>query len=161
MSGAADVTRLVTFRVGADLFAVDLFSVERVLRYEGARHVPHLPPWVVGVLEHAGTVVPVVDLRRRFGGGETTAGAQARLLVLAIGGEWVGAVVDQVLDIRPVQPNDIAPPPPMVAGIAGEFLLGVTRRDGALVVVIDAQRMFEATERATLAAAGRGEGTHA
>lgn len=148
-----EAARLVTFRVGEELFAVDIFSVERVLRYEPARRVPHLPDWVVGVLEHAGRVVPVVDLRLRFGVEAPPPGAQARLLVLTAEGDWVGAIVDQVLDIRAVARSDIAPPPPMVRGIAGEFLLGVVRRERDLVVVLDVGRLFRATERRVLSEA--------
>jgi len=150
MTMSAPLTRLVTFRVGAELFAVDIFSVERVLRYEPARVVPGLPAWMEGVLEHSGRVVPVIDLRRRFAVDASQPGPQARLLILALESEWVGAVVDQVLDIRGVAPDEVTPPPPIVRGIAGEYLRGVVRRGDSLVLVIDADRLLGATERLEL-----------
>ena len=110
MTTPAPLARLVTFRVGADLFAVDIFSVERVLRYEPARVVPGLPPWMEGVLEHSGRVVPVIDLRRRFAVAAPDPGPQARLLILSLESDWVGAIVDQVLESRKgVHPTVVQP----------------------------------------------------
>jgi purine-binding chemotaxis protein CheW len=106
-----------------------------------------------GVLEHAGRLVPVVDLRRRFGVDAPAPSAQSRLLILSTQGEWVGALVDQVLDIRAVAPGDIAPPPAVVRGIAGEYLRGVVRRGDVLVVVLDVERLFASSERLDLATA--------
>lgn len=150
---ASSVTRLVTFRVGTELFAADIFSVERVLRYEPPRPMPNLPAWMQGVLEHSGRVVPVVDLRSRFGVPAPLPGPQARLLILSVNGDWMGAVVDQVLDIRPVEPGEITPPPSIVRGIAGDYLRGVVRRGEALVVVLDIDRILASTEQIALGAA--------
>ncbi|MEO7964023.1 MAG: chemotaxis protein CheW [Gemmatimonadaceae bacterium] len=153
MSETTTITRLVTFRVGTELFAADIFSVERVLRYEPARSMPNLPSWMEGVLEIAGRVVPVIDLRRRFGMHAPLPGSQARLLVLSVRGDWMGAVVDQVLDIRPVAPDEITPPPAIVRGIAGDYLRGVVRRGDSLVVVLDIDRILATTEQLALGAA--------
>ena len=143
-------SRLVTFRVGADLYAADIFSVERVLRYQAPRAIPGVPSWVEGVLEYAGSIVPVIDFRRRFSAPVTAPSAQTRLLVLSREGEWMAAIVDQVLDVRPVGPDDIAPPPPLVSGLAGEYLRGVVRREGTLVVVLDVDRILGAGDARSL-----------
>ncbi len=153
MTDNGTISRLVTFRVGSDLYAADIFSVERVLRYEPARAMPQLPPWMDGVLEQNGRVVPVVDLRKRFNVAAPLPGAQARILVLSVNGEWMAAVVDQVLDIRPVVPGEITPPPAIVRGIAGDYLRGVVRRGDALVVVLDIDRILASTEQISLGAA--------
>ena len=143
-------SRLVTFRVGADLYAADIFSVERVLRYQPPRAIPGVPDWVEGVLEYGGCIVPVIDFRRRFSAPVTAPAAQTRLLVLSREGEWMAAIVDQVLDVRPVGPDDIAPPPPLVSGLAGDYLRGVVRREGGLVVVLDVDRILGATDALSL-----------
>jgi purine-binding chemotaxis protein CheW len=144
------ISRLVTFRVGADLFAADIQSVERVLRYAPPRRIPHVPDWIEGVLQYEGRVLPVIDLRRRFGIAAREATAQTRLVVMSAGGCWIAAVVDQVLDVRPIAPNEIAPPPPLVRGLAGTYLHGVVSRNGQLVVVLDTERIFNSIERLTL-----------
>ncbi len=111
---------------------------------------------MAGILEHQGRVIPVLDLRRRLGlAGEGDA-ATGRLLLLASGGDVVAAAVDRVVDVRPVTDGEIAPPPPLVRGAAGEFLVGVLRRDDAMVFVLDAVRLLTSGEPLTVdAVAGR------
>jgi purine-binding chemotaxis protein CheW len=146
----ADATRIVTFRVGAELFAADIGSVERVLRYEPSRAIPNVPAWIEGVIDYQGRVVPVIDLRRRF---ELPAGApaaQTRMLVLATGQELVAVIVDAVLDVRPLEDTGLAEPPAFFRGLAAEYLRGLARRDGELVVVLDAERLLTSRERLAL-----------
>ena len=78
----ADRTQLVTFRVGEDLFAADIFSVERVLRFTVPRPIPNVPAWLEGVMDYGGRVVPVIDLRTRFELGAASARDSARILVV-------------------------------------------------------------------------------
>jgi purine-binding chemotaxis protein CheW len=149
--------RLVTFGVGSACYAADIAAVERVLRVEGVQPVPGMPAWMEGVIDYAGRVVPVVDLRRRLAGAgvpDEEAGAPGRLLVLARGGELLAARVDRVLDVRAVATDDVAPAPAMVQEVAGDFVLGVTRRDGAMVFVIDVPRLFSLEEHDRLQSVG-------
>ena len=147
MSGSA---QLVTFRLGDDLFAADIFSVERVLRYEVPTPVPNLPEWIEGVIDYQGRVVPVLGLRRRFELEPRPVAAETRILVFTAGGDWVAAVVDAVVEVAKVSEQQIAPPPPLFRGLAGEYLRGIARRDGRLVVYLDVERLLATTERLRL-----------
>lgn len=155
MSRATEAARIVTFRLGSDLFAVDIAAVERVLRYEPPRAIPNVPAWVEGVIEYQGRVVPVIDLRRRFEMDVPDPGPHARMLVLATGNELVGVVVDAVLDVRAVADEEIADPPAFFRGLAGEYLRGLARGNGELVVMLDAARLITSRERLTLEPASR------
>lgn len=139
--------RAVIFRIGPELYAVDVQGVERVVRYVAPRPVPRLPDWIEGIVELEGRVIPVVDLRRRLGAATDAIGPQARLLLLTVEGDWCGMVVDQVLDVRAWDPEDLAPPPALVRGLAGALVCGTLRRGDALVLLIDATRLFTAAER--------------
>lgn len=147
-----DKTQIVTFRLGEDLFAADIFSVERVLRYREPTPVPNVPPWIEGVTEYQSRVVPVVNLRARFGMPPRPAVNETRMLVLATEGAWIAAVVDAVLDVSTLDPSRLAPPPPMFRGLANEYLRGIVRRDDRLVIFLDVARLMNADERLTLAA---------
>lgn len=156
MTQVAEATRLVTFRVGSGLFAVDVTQVERVVRYESPRKVPRLPDWIEGLMEYDGRVIPVVDLRRRLEQASLEEiGAQTRLLLLDVGGrgDWCGMVVDQVLDVRAFGVESMAPPPELVRGLAGRVYTGTVKRDGDLVVVLDLKRLFSEAERRKLSQA--------
>src|ERR1019366_4344878 len=88
----AERTQLVTFRVGEDLFAADIFSVERVLRFTAPRPIPNVPAWLEGVIDYGGRVVPVIDLRARFELGAASPRDSARVLVVGAGEDWIGAL---------------------------------------------------------------------
>lgn len=139
MTYATESTRLVTFRLGTHLFAADIHAVQRVLRYELPRALPDMPEWMEGVVDYQGTMVPVVDMRRRFGMLASTPGPQARLMVCTAPGGLAAMLVDAVLDVKPVQLSDVMDPPELFRGLASEYLKGLTRRDGQLVVVLDVE----------------------
>jgi purine-binding chemotaxis protein CheW len=143
-------SQIVTFRLGEDFFAADIFSVERVLRYEAPTPVPNLPAWIEGVIDYQGRVVPLLDLRSRFELEQRPIAPQTRILIFTAGGDWVGAVVDAVVEVAILGEEQLAPPPPLFRGLAGEYLRGIARRNGRLVVYLDVDRLLATTERLKL-----------
>src|SRR6185295_195109 len=107
----AEATKLVTFRLADDLFAADIFAVERVLRYQAPRALPDVPPWIEGVIEYQQRVIPVLNLRQRFELPERAAAPDTRIVVLNARGEWIGVVVDSVVEVSAVEAGMIAPAP--------------------------------------------------
>jgi purine-binding chemotaxis protein CheW len=142
MTNVVESTRLVTFRLGGHLFAAEIHAVQRVLRYEVPRALPDMPDWMEGVVDYQGTMVPVIDMRRRFGLAATAPGPQARLMVCAAPGGMAAMLVDAVLDVKPVKPSDVMDPPELFRGLASEYLKGLTRRQGELVVVLDVENLL-------------------
>lgn len=148
----AEFNKLVTFRLGDDLFAADIFAVERVLRYQNARGLPDVPPWIEGVIEYQQRVIPVLNLRRRFELSERAPAPDTRVVVLNARGEWIGIVVDSVLEVSSVDASQISPPPRFFRGLAGEYLKGIVRRGEGqrLIIVLDVEQLLSATERIAL-----------
>jgi purine-binding chemotaxis protein CheW len=150
MTAPAAVSQIVTFRLGDELFAADIFSVERVLRYTAPTPVPNVPSWIEGVIDYQGRVVPVINLRKRFELPEAPIPADARILVLTVDDEWVAATVDGVLDVSVLDAARLAPPPTLFRGLAASYLRGVVRRGDRLVVFLDVPRLFSTDERIVL-----------
>ncbi|HZO18921.1 MAG TPA: chemotaxis protein CheW [Gemmatimonadaceae bacterium] len=142
--------QLVTFRLGEDLFAADIYSVERVLRYQPPTPIPNVPEWVDGVIEYRGRIIPVIDLRLRFGLERTPARPESRILVFTVGNEWIGAVVDAVLEVASPTADQLSPPPPLFRGLSAEFLRGIVRRNDRLVVFLEVTRLLTTDERLVL-----------
>jgi purine-binding chemotaxis protein CheW len=115
-----EADKLVTFRLGNDLFAADIFSVERVLRYTEPTSVPDMPAYIEGVIDYQQRVVPIVNLRLRFELPRSEVRNETRTLILHGGGEWVGVVVDAVTAVTSFDPKSVAPPPKLFRGLAGE-----------------------------------------
>lgn len=142
-----DMVKLVTFQLGLDLFAADVFSVERVLRYTPPNCVPDVPDWIEGVLEHRGKVIPVVDMRRRIEIADRSITPDTRILVLTTTGGWVGAIVDAVHEVATVPAANVSPPPALFRGVKAEFITGVAKVHEQLVVVLDVERVLASTDR--------------
>lgn len=150
---ATQGAQVVTFRLGPEHFAADILSVERVLRYAPPTAVPRLPDWVEGVLEYEDHVVPIIDLRRRFGIAAEAPRPDNRIIVFAVADQWVGAVVDTVHDVVALGAEQVAPPPPLFRGLPAEYLRGLVRRDGRMVIYLEVQRLLTSTEALQLAQA--------
>jgi len=143
----ADVVKLVTFQLGLDLFAADVLSVDRVLRYTPPNSVPDVPSWVQGVIEHRGAVVPVVDLRRRVELSDDSITPETRVLVLNTRDGFVGVVVDMVHEVAEIPAANVSPPPALFRGLSAEFIRGIAKVRGQLVVLLDVDRVLASTER--------------
>ena len=147
-----DGTKLVNFRLGDDLFAADIFAVERVLRYQTPRTLPDVPAWVEGVIEYQQRVIPVVNLRRRFELPDREAAPDTRIVVLSAKGDWIGVVVDSVVEVSTVEARNLSAAPTFFRGLAGEYLKGIVRRGEGqrLVIVLDVEQLLSSTERIAL-----------
>ena len=156
-------SQLVTFRVAEELFAADIFAVERVLRYTAPRPIPNVPAWIEGVIDYRGRVVPVIDLRARFELPAAPSRESARILVVVAGDDWLGAVVDAVDEVMTVTADQLAPPPPLFKGLAKQYLRALVRRgkEGeGVIVLLDVAQLLSARERIVLEQAVAGATTH-
>lgn len=143
---SASSQQLVIFRLGEDQFAVDIFAVERVLRYSAPAIIPNLPPWIDGVIEHGDRVVPLIDLRTRFGMPRLSPRPEHRILVLAVGDDLLGVTVDSVHEVMSVAPEDIAAPPPLFRGLNADYLRGLVYGEGSLIIFLDVARVLTSSE---------------
>ena len=154
MTTTGDEIQIVCFRVGTQEFGLNVFQVERILRYERPNVLPKSPDFLEGVVTFEGVSVPVIDLRKRL----SLAAEQAdetRMMVLDIDGNRVGIVVDQVLDVARIDGGDITAPPPLVRGLAAEYISGLLPREGGrTVVILNAGRLLSSKERLALKAVG-------
>jgi purine-binding chemotaxis protein CheW len=157
-SSAAD--KLVMFRLGDDHFAADITAVERVLRHSPATGVPDMPPYIEGVMDDQGRVMPVVNLRRRFELPAAPPGGETRILVLNVGGEWIGVVVDGVTEVVAFDRSQLSAPPKLFRGLAREYVKGIIRRGDRLLIYLDVEHLLSSTERIALQSAGEKELAH-
>ena len=152
--------KLVMFRLGEDHFAADIVAVERVLRYTAPTAIPDMPSYIEGVMDYQGRVVPLVNLRRRFELASAPAGAETRILVLNVSGEWIGVVVDGVTEVASFDRAALSAPPKLFRGIAREYLKGIIRRGERLLIYLDVEFLLSSTERIALQNAGAKELAH-
>ncbi len=144
--GTEDVTstHFVAFRLDRQLYALPLENVERALRMVAIVPVPDAPPWVPGVINLQGQVVPVVDLRQRFGWPAREPTLNDRLLVIQALGQKAALWVDEVAEVLEVPSAQVEPPPQPLS--RSRPLAAVVRRGENLILVLDASRLLPPEE---------------
>jgi purine-binding chemotaxis protein CheW len=150
---AVPQVQLVTFRLGTEEFGLDVFAVHEILRYAEPTPVPRAPEFVEGVIDVRGTLVPVVDMRRRFELADAPVNDETRVVLVEHGGERLGLVVDAVTEVLRVPETSVSEPPAYIRGLAAEFVRGIVRLESRLVVLIDIERILSSQERIALEAA--------
>jgi purine-binding chemotaxis protein CheW len=150
---AVPQVQLVTFQVGGEEFGLDVFSVHEILRYQAVTPVPRAPAFVEGVLDVRGAVVPVVDLRRRFEVAGVAYTDETRIVLVDFAGERLGLVVDSVTEVLRAPETAVSAPPAYIRGLAAEFMRGIVRHDGRLIILMDLERILSSEERIALEAA--------
>jgi purine-binding chemotaxis protein CheW len=123
-AGAGRV-QLCTFRIGGDDYAVDIMRVREIIQPLPITPVPRAPAFVEGVVRLRGEVIPVVDVRKRFGLPPSAAGRKTKFLVVHVAGRRLGLVVDEVCEVMRLDRADIRPAPALVGLDAPRFFLGV------------------------------------
>lgn len=149
MTIAGDDIQLVSFRVGSQEFAFDILQVERILRHVAPAPLPKAPDFLEGVVPYEGGAVPVVDLRKRF---ELAAPIreETRLMVVDLGEQRVGVLVDEVREVLRVDSTTITAPGPMVSGLAAAYIAGIVTRPERTIIILNARKLLSSTERLAL-----------
>lgn len=142
--------QLVVFQLGAEFYGVEIARVHEIIRLQTVTTVPRAPSFVEGVINLRGKVIPVVDLRRRFGLHTVDHTRATRIVVVEIGDQVVGMVVDSVSEVLRVNTSAIEPPSPIVAGIDSEYLQGIVKLTDRLVILLDLDRVLAREERRAL-----------
>ena len=127
----------VSFAIGNDQYCVDIMAVREIKGWTAVTHLPKQPDYVRGVLNLRGVMVPIVDLRCRFGQGLTEATAMHVVIVVQAGSRLVGLLADQVLDIVSFDAADIQPVPRIAEASRVDFLSGLVTVEGQMIALID------------------------
>jgi purine-binding chemotaxis protein CheW len=148
----------LTFRLGEEVFALDIAQVREVLDYTAITRVPRMPEFMRGVINLRGSVVPVVDLRLKFWMSATERTLNTCIIIaeVAIEGErtLLGALADSVQEVIDLEAGQIEPPPRLGTSINARFIRGMGKRDEHFVIILDADRVFSSDELALVQEVG-------
>jgi purine-binding chemotaxis protein CheW len=135
-AAAASALQLIAFSIGEEVYGVEITTVREIRAWNGATPLPNTREFVRGVINLRGTIVPIFDLRARFGDGKTSPTKTHVVVVISVGEKWVGILVDAVSDILTVAREDIHPVPEG-SGADGELLSGIVTHESRMVGLID------------------------
>ena len=135
-----DELQLVIFDLAAETYGVDIGSVREIIRMQEITKVPRTPDFVEGVINLRGKVIPVIDLRKRFGFKQAEATKDTRIVVVDIGGTDIGVVVDAVTEVLRLASDAVEPPTGVITTTDSDYLLGIAKLETRLIILLDLQR---------------------
>jgi purine-binding chemotaxis protein CheW len=139
---AADATEFISFAVGDEQYGVNIMAVREIKDWSVITQLPNQPAYVRGVLNLRGVIVPIIDLRCRFGNGLTDATPMHVIIVIQIDGATVGLLADRVLDIIAVDPTQIQPVPKVSHDARTGFLSGLVAVEKTMIALIDLKSLL-------------------
>ncbi|MDJ0276095.1 chemotaxis protein CheW [Sphingomonas sp. 2R-10] len=135
--------QLITFQLGDQILGVDIMAIREIRAWSPATPLPNVPPYVRGVVNLRGVVLPVFDLRHRLNWGLTDPSARHVIIVVRIGEQLQGIIVDAVNDIVSVHPDAMQPVPDMGDTEASRFLDGLATIDNRMILVLALDRLVD------------------
>jgi purine-binding chemotaxis protein CheW len=150
LAQATGTFQLVSFRLAKEEYGIEITRVREIILFGEITRIPQMPDYIKGLINLRSTVIPIVDLRLRFGLPEGEQTDDTRIMVVNVGGKTIGIIVDAVSEVLRVAHEQIAPPPPTVATLGRDYLTGLVRLEDRLLILLDIDRLFAAEELADL-----------
>jgi purine-binding chemotaxis protein CheW len=141
--------KLACFSLEQQNYAVDIMKIRQIIRPAKIRPLPQAPDFLEGVISLRGAVIPVMDLRKRFGM-KIDQTREARIIIVSAGRQVVGVIVDDVSEVITVSPDQIQPPP-RLSGIPSKFLSGACQWRNDILLVLNLDELLTGAEKISLA----------
>jgi purine-binding chemotaxis protein CheW len=142
-AGGDQSMQFVSFTIGDEEYGVDIMSVREIRGWTDATRLPNAPAWVRGVINLRGAMIPIYDLRARFGSGETEATKTHVVIIVAVAQRTVGMLVDAVSDIVTIVGSAIQPVPEIDRAVDIAYLNGLVTVDGRMIALLSLERLFD------------------
>ena len=148
----ATENQFLTFTLAKEEYGIEILSVQEIKGYTTVTPIPNTPAYIKGVMNLRGTVVPVLDLRIKFGNPDPQYDKFTVIMVVNIGNRVVGLVVDSVQDVLNIKVDAIEPSPNLGSGIDTSFLTGMAKQEDRLIALLDIHKVVGVVDAPTVAA---------
>jgi purine-binding chemotaxis protein CheW len=149
----SETVQVVSFKLGSEEYGVEIAQVQEINRMVAVTHVPRAPQFMEGVINLRGQLIPIIDLRARFGMPRVEHTKNTRIVVTDIGAKRVGMVVDSVSEVLRLATDAIEDAPEMITGVDTEYIRGVGTIEDRLIILLDLAKIITGTEKRELEAA--------
>ncbi|MCP4753918.1 MAG: chemotaxis protein CheW [Proteobacteria bacterium] len=145
-----ETSQYLAFKLEDEVFAFDISKVREVLEFNTVTKVPQTPDMMKGVINLRGSVVPVIDMRIKFGMGETEKTVNTVIIIIEIvldeESTMIGALVDSVEEVMDLDSEHIEPPPSIGTRLNTDFIRGMGKQDGQFIIILDIEKIFSSDE---------------
>jgi len=142
--------QLISFIVGEEEFGLEILQIKEVIRTQQITRLPKAPIFVKGVINLRGDIIPVIDLREKFGLKQKEYTEESRVIVVEIEDKYIGMAVDVVSEVIRISQKDIEPPPPLVKGLSEEYLKGIGKLGEKLIILPNIEKILTTEEKIEL-----------
>jgi purine-binding chemotaxis protein CheW len=152
----ASAGQYLTFLLSGEIYALGILNIKEIIDYDNLTEVPMMPPFVRGVINLRGSVVPVIDLMARFGKGSTQVAKRTGIVIVETASgedgkqQDIGIIVDAVNEVVDIGQQDIEPPPSFGTGIRPDFINGMAKRNGRFIILLNVNKVLSVDEIADL-----------
>lgn len=145
--------QLVVFNLGGETYGVDISTVREIIRMQAITDIPGTPHSVEGLINLRGSVIPVVDLRKRFRLESVERSKETRIVVVSSNEQEIGVIVDSVTEVLRISSDSIEPPSSIIMSSDSEYLQGIVKLEERLIILLDADRVLSRDDKTLLDAA--------
>ncbi|WP_159875318.1 chemotaxis protein CheW [Aquitalea denitrificans] len=142
------VRELLVFTLGQEEYGIDILKVQEIRGYEAVTRIANAPPFIKGVVNLRGSIVPIVDMRIKFGLGEPVYDAFTVVIILNIFQRTVGVVVDGVSDVIQLAEDELRDPPEFGSVVETTYIEGLGTKGERMVIIVDIERLMSSAEMA-------------
>jgi purine-binding chemotaxis protein CheW len=147
---AAKALQFVGFQVGEELYGIGIHSVQEIDRMHSITRLPKALPFIEGVINLRGRIIPVIDMAKRFGLPPVKVGRRTRIIIIGIAGQSIGLIVEQVTEVVQLEEGSVEPAPPMAFAVDQRYVEGVGQISGGLIILLNLGLLFSAEEMTQL-----------
>lgn len=142
--------KVVVFKIDNEEFAADIMQVERILGYNEPRKVPESPSYIKGVIKYQGSILPIMDLKKRFNLLETSIKEDPKIIVVKSENKCIGLIVDMVSEVIDIKDDDIEDAPEIIRGISNKYINGIVKYNDRIIIFIDTEKILSKEELSQL-----------
>lgn len=142
--------QMVVFGLGREEYGVEITEVQEIVRLQEITKIPNTPEFVEGVVNLRGKVIPLIDMKKRFGLEQTERTGDNRIIVINVHNSIIGVIVDYVSEVLRISDDRIEQPPAIVKGIGKEYLKGIGKISDRLLILLDLEKILSSDEQEML-----------
>jgi purine-binding chemotaxis protein CheW len=137
------IIQLVGFRLDNEHYAIAITKIQEIILMKPITRIPQVPDFLEGLINLRGSVIPIVNLRKRFGLPPREVDDETRTIVVNIHDKTVGCIVDAVTQVMRINRDQIQPPPLSVLAVSHQYIAGLARLEDRLLIILDIERLFD------------------
>jgi purine-binding chemotaxis protein CheW len=137
----------VIFKLGSEEYGIDIMNVREITEYKETTKIPNAPYFIDGVINLRESIVPVINLKKRFSLEETDIKENSRVIIVSMKEKQMGFIVDEASQVITLKEEDIDNPPDIIAGVDRKYIVGIGKVDEKIIILLDLVAVFSAEEK--------------